>query len=209
MGFRDLALRSVGRRSPEAVARQTSYYSHQNTLSSTRPHACTKCSYHFIFASSERNDLPYSASKRIITLGSLLHSAQGGCLFHQWLVNLLFLNIEGSNQRFAKIAEVEVSMDLQKIYQTEFIPHAFNQQEDRRLKWSARDQMRRTWTEPFIRYKYQAASCPYRLVISVQAVSEEGIALRGSDTLSFYTPYEHLRTYYLNLMCAIGNSLAC
>ena len=202
MGSGYFAIHSVGERSTEyfklrriQLARQKSSHPHQTTLPSTRPHKCTDCGYCFTFTSSELNDLPYGASKKTIILGNVVHSAQRGCLFHQWLVDLIYLNIEGSDPRFTNYAEVEVSMSLQQIYQTDLIPHAFNQQEGRRLKWNARDRIQRNKTEPFIRYKYQAASSPYRVVISAQAVSAEGITVSGSDTLSFCRSDGHFRTY--------------
>jgi hypothetical protein len=106
-------------------------------LSAKSPHKCQRCSYCFTFETKKnfsryltiRDDFaPYDSSSLEVSLKDVVHAAQNGCYFHQWILHLICRNIHDPNAKFPSHAEVEITLKLQKIYKTEFIPHDFVQQ---------------------------------------------------------------------------------
>lgn len=164
-------------------------------LSAKNPHKCQNCSYCFTFESDPRHLVPYDSSSLTTSLENVVQAAQHGCSFHQWILNLICRNIKGPNPRFPDHAAVGISVKLQKIYETEFIPHDFIQQDGRRLTWDPHKQIQQSLTQPFVRYKYQAAASPYGVTIKAQVKLDEGVSFGGSDSLSFCRSKDHFRLY--------------
>ena len=163
-------------------------------LSAKSPHKCQRCSYCFKFETKKnfsryltiRDDFaPYDSSTLKISLKDAVQAAQNGCQFHQWTLHLISRNIHDPNAKFPSHAEVEITLKLQKIYKTEFIPHDFVQQDGRRLKWDPSKRLQETLTEPFIQYRYQAASSPYRVNVEASIKLVNGVVASGCDSFSF------------------------
>ena len=117
-----------------------------------------------------------------------------GCHLYQWILHLIRWN-KHSNPRLPNCASVEISISLRKIYNTEFIPHEYMQQDGRRLEWDAIKQLQWSVTQPLARYRYQAASSPHGLAITARIKSIEG-DYSGSTTLSFCRSKGEFRLYY-------------
>jgi hypothetical protein len=174
-------------------------------LSAKSPHKCQRCSYCFKFETKKnfsryltvRDDFaPYDSSTLKVSLKDAVQAAQNGCQFHQWILHLICRNIHDPSPKFPSHAEVEITLKLQKIYKTEFIPHAFIQQDGRRLEWDPSKRLHETLTEPFIQYRYQAASSPYRVDVEASIKLVNDVVASGCDSFSFCKTGGYSGSYY-------------
>ncbi|ORY09855.1 heterokaryon incompatibility protein-domain-containing protein [Clohesyomyces aquaticus] len=153
----------------------------------TTPHRCKYCETTFTFEADSRELLPYKSSSAAFPLHQAVEAAQKGCAFNSWLLDTICSGQEDSEIiSFDSSSHLHANLELVQVYDSEIVPRGANQDEIRRLKWDGKSRIRSDRMEPLLRYKYQSASAPYELRITVKVDTSNG-PLESLQTLSFWS----------------------